>query len=110
MQRARTIVTELSGDEQQADAAAFAAACALLQRYTSNEYLAEAAGLFGRLCDTFMRWPQARQRLGEFTLTEWTAALREQRVAFERGIALLDAGYTAAAYAAIASATCDGLE
>ena len=103
-------VVELSGNEQQADAATVAGACALLRLYTSKEYLAESATLFGRLCDAFERWPQAHERLGDFTLAEWTAALREQRAAFERGMALLDAGYTAAAYAAIALATRDGLE
>lgn len=104
------VVTELSGNEQQADAGAFDGACALLRLYTSQTYLAESAALFGRLCDVFERWPQARQRLGESTLSEWTAALREQRAAFERGMALLEAGYTAAAYASIAEATNDGLE
>lgn len=103
-------VAELSGDEEQADAAAFAGACALLRLYTSEAYLAEAATLFGRLCDMFGRWPQANRRLGASTLTEWTAALHEQRAAFERGMALLEAGYTAAAYASIAAATIDGLE
>lgn len=103
-------LVELSGDEQQADAATVAGACARLRLYTSKEYLAESAALFDRLCDAFERWPQAQERLGDFTLTEWTAALREQREAFERGMALLEAGYTAAAYAAIALATRDGLE
>ncbi len=104
------LVTELSGNERQADAAAFSAACALLRLYTSKPYLAEAAALFGRLCDAFEQWPQAHDRLGAFTLTEWTTALREQRAAFERGVALLEAGYTAAAYASIALAMSDGLE
>lgn len=104
------VVTELTGNEQQADAATFDRACALLRLYTSKAYLAESAALSARLCDTFERWPQARRRLGEFTLTEWTAALREQRIAFERGMALLEAGYTAAAYASISEAICDGLE
>lgn len=104
------LVTELSGDEAQADAATFAGASALLRLYTSKPYLAESAALLCRFCDAFERWPQASQRLGAFTLAEWTTALREQRAAFERGMALLDAGYTAAAYAAIAMAAQDGLE
>jgi len=107
---AAPIVTELSGNEAQADAATFAGACALLRLYTSKAYLDESMSLFGQLCETFTQWPQARQRLGRQTLAEWTAALREQRTAFERGVALLDAGDAAAAYAAIALATTDGLE
>ncbi len=107
---AAPIVTDLSGNEMQADAATVAGACALLRLYTSRAYLAESLSLFRQLCDTFERWPQARQRLGKQTLTEWTAALREQRAAFERGMAMLDAGNTAAAYPAIASAMVDALE
>ena len=103
-------VTELSGNEAQADAATFTGACALLRLYTSNAYLAESLSLFSQLCDAFEQWPQARQRLGKQTLAEWTAALRQQRAAFERGMALLDAGNAPAAYAAIASAMTDGLE
>lgn len=103
-------VTELSGNEDQADAAMFAVACALLMRYTSKAYIAESAALFGTVADAFENRPQAMQRFGAQTLTEWTAALHEQRIAFARGLSLLDAGYTAAAYAEIASATADGLE
>lgn len=103
-------VTELSGNEDQADAATFAVACALLMRYTSKAYIAESAALFGTVVDAFENWPQAMQRFGAQTLPEWTLALREQRIAFARGLSLLDAGYTAAAYAAIAAATADGLE
>ena len=107
---AAPIVTELSGNEARADAATLAGACALLRLYTSRAYLAESLSLFSQLCDAFAQWPQARQRLGAQTLTEWTAALRQQRTAFERGMAWLDTGRTAAAYAAIASAMTDGLE
>lgn len=103
-------VVELDGNEAQADATTLAAACGLLRLYTSKPYLAEAGTLLGRFADAFETWPQATQRLGTQTLTEWTAALREQRAAFDRGLALLDAGYTAAAYAAIAAAVVDGLE
>lgn len=103
-------VVELDGNETQADAATFARACGLLRLYTSRPYLAEAGALFGRFADAFEHWPEASQRLGTQTLTEWTAALREQRAAFERGLALLDVGYTAAAYAAVAMAVVDGLE
>lgn len=103
-------VVDLDGDEQGADAATFASACAQLRRYTSQPYLMEAGALFGRMADAFLDWPQARQRLGAQTLDEWSAAVREQREAFDRGLALLDAGYTAAAYAAIALAVDDALE
>jgi len=103
-------VVELDGNEAQADAATLAGACALLRLYTSKPYLAEAGMLLGRFADAFEHWPQATQRLGTQTLTEWTTALREQRAAFDRGLALLDVGYTAAAYAAIAEAVIDGLE
>lgn len=103
-------VVELDGNEAQADSAMIAGACALLRLYTSQPYLAEAAALLGRFVDAFEHWPQATQRLGAQTLAEWTAGLREQRMAFDRGLALLDAGYTAAAYAAIGSAVIDGLE
>lgn len=107
---AAPVVTELDGNEQEAGTAAFASACALLRLYTSEPYLAEAGALFGQAADAFARWPQARERFGAQTLTEWSEALREQRAAFERGLALLDAGYTAAAYASIAVAVRDGLE
>lgn len=103
-------VVELDGNEMQAAAATFAGACGLLRLYTSQPYLAEAGALLGRFADVFEHWPEATQRLGTQTLTEWTTALREQRAAFDRGLALLDAGYTAAAYAAIAAAVVDGLE
>ncbi len=103
-------VVELDGNEAQADAATLAGAWALLCLYTSKPYLAEAGALLGRFADAFEHWPEATQRLGTHTLAEWTTALREQRAAFDRGLALLDAGYTAAAYAAIAAAVIDGLE
>jgi len=61
---AAPIVTELSGNEAQADAATFAGACALLRLYTSKAYLAQSMSLFGQLCDAFEQWPQARRRLG----------------------------------------------
>src|SRR5262245_10351430 len=92
-------VVELDGNEAQADADTLAGVCALLRLYTSKPYLAEAGALLDRVADAFERWPEATRRLGTQTLTEWTAALHEQRAAFDRGLALLEAGYTAAAYA-----------
>lgn len=103
-------VVELDGNEQEADAATLAGACARLRLYTSQPYLAEAGALFGEAADAFVHWPRARERFGTQTAAAWSDALREQRAALERGLALLDAGYTAAAYASIAEALRDGLE
>jgi len=102
-------VSELNGNESEADAATFAAACALLRRYTSRDCIAEAAALLYAFVDAFENWPQARHRLGAQTLGEWGQDLRERRKACERGLALLEAGHTAAAYAAILLAM-DGME
>lgn len=102
----RPRVTELSGNEEQADAATFSASCALLRRYTSQIYIAEAAALFGTMVRAFENWPQAADHFGERTLLEWMPVLKQQQVAYERGLAQLDAD-TAAAYASIVLASND---
>lgn len=103
----RPRVTELSGNEEEADAATFAASCALLRRYTSRTYIAEAAALFGTVADAFEAWPRAADHFGEQTLIEWMLTLKQQRAAYVRGLAQFDAGYAAAAYASIALASSD---
>lgn len=102
-------VTALYGNESAADEATLAVMCWLLQRYSSRACLARAQALFQGVVDAFDAWPQATERCSPQTLQDWSQALRAHQAAFERGLALLERGYTAATSAAVVEAV-GGLE
>jgi hypothetical protein len=97
-------LSQLSGNESEADAATFNAVCWLLRRYSSYTYIARAGALWHSVVAAFDAWPYGAERCSAETLRDWAQTLHSHQAAFERGLALLERGQSAAAYVALAEA------
>jgi hypothetical protein len=97
-------VSPLSGNESAADATTLATACWLLQRYTSYTYIARIHALWCGIVEAFDAWPHGAERCSQETLQDWSQTLHGHQATFERGLALLEQGQSAAAYVALAEA------